>query len=168
MRASYAALAIAIGVAPVVDAIGPPRHMAPLRCTGKAKGERAQLGMIIPGNSPVEAVLVEGTGNFLAIYNYLITVRIILSWIPQAQGIALLRPVYQLCDPYLNLFRGLIPPIGPLDLSVLPAFFLLNFAQDAVPALGMDVPAKLKKMGTCVQRGAHESAHRIRAYGRSK
>ena len=32
-----------------------------------------------------------------------------------------------LCDPYLNLFRGLIPPIGgTLDLSPILAFVVLD------------------------------------------
>lgn len=32
-----------------------------------------------------------------------------------------------LCDPYLNLFRGLIPPIGgTLDLSPILAFIVLD------------------------------------------
>lgn len=78
-----------------------------------------------------------------AIYNFLITARVLLSWFPQAQSIGALQPVFQLTDPYLNLFRGLIPPIGGLDLSVLPAFFLLNFAQSAAPALGAEVPKHL-------------------------
>jgi YggT family protein len=32
-------------------------------------------------------------------------------------------------DPYLNAFRGLIPPVGGLDLSSLVAFVALQLAQ---------------------------------------
>jgi uncharacterized protein YggT (Ycf19 family) len=42
-----------------------------------------------------------------SIYNALVTARILLSWFPQAQGIAALRPLYLVTDPFLNLFRGL-------------------------------------------------------------
>ena len=41
-----------------------------------------------------------------------------------------------LCDPYLNLFRGIIPPIGgTLDLSPILAFVALDvsFCADACP-----------------------------------
>lgn len=31
-----------------------------------------------------------------------------------------------LCDPYLNLFRGLLPPLGNIDFSPILAFILLN------------------------------------------
>ena len=63
-----------------------------------------------------EQVFVGGFANFLSIYNTVITARILLSWFPQAQGIGALQPVYAVTDPYLNLFRGIIPPIFGLDL----------------------------------------------------
>ena len=35
-----------------------------------------------------------------------------------------------LCDPYLNLFRGIIPPIGgTLDLSPILAFIVLDVSS---------------------------------------
>lgn len=73
--------------------------------------------------------------NSLSLYNNIITARILLSWFPQAQGQPLLQPLFIVTDPFLNLFRGIIPPIGGLDLSVLPAFFLLSALGNAVPAL---------------------------------
>ena len=35
-------------------------------------------------------------------------------------------------DPYLNAFRGIIPPLGGLDLSALLAFLALNVLQWAL------------------------------------
>ena len=32
-------------------------------------------------------------------------------------------------DPYLNAFRGLIPPLGGIDLSAIVAFLALSFGQ---------------------------------------
>lgn len=63
------------------------------------------------------ACFQEGGLNFLMLYQGLLTVRILLSWFPQAQGVALLRPVFTASDVYLNLFRGVIPPIGGIDIS---------------------------------------------------
>ena len=35
-------------------------------------------------------------------------------------------------DPYLNIFRGIIPPIGGFDISSILAFLLLNVIQQAL------------------------------------
>jgi YggT family protein len=40
-----------------------------------------------------------------------------------------LSSVSAITDPYLNVFRGLIPPIGGLDLSAIVAFLALQLAQ---------------------------------------
>ena len=98
------------------------------------------LAVAIPGYSVPEQVLVGGFLNFLSIYNIVITARILLSWFPQAQGIGLLQPVFAITDPYLNLFRNIIPPIFGLDLSPILAFLLLNAMTSATVALGADIP----------------------------
>ena len=94
--------------------------------------------MVIPGDSAAEFVVISGTLNFLALYNALITARILLSWFPQAQGQPLLQPLFVVTDPFLNLFRGLGLNFGGRAFSILPAFFLLNALTNAVPALGAD------------------------------
>lgn len=99
--------------------------------------------MAIPGYGVAEQVFVGGFANFLSIYNVVITVRVLLSWFPQAQGVAVLQPVFAVTDPYLNLFRGLIPPIGGFDLSPLAAFFLLNVLTNATAAVGAEIPKNL-------------------------
>jgi YggT family protein len=100
--------------------------------------------MAIPGYGVAEQVLVGGFSNFLGAYNIVITARVLLSWFPQAQGIAILQPVFAITDPYLNLFRGIIPPIFGLDLSPLAAFFLLNVMTSATAAVGCEIPANSK------------------------
>jgi YggT family protein len=74
-----------------------------------------------------------------------ITARVLLSWIPQAQGVALLQPIYQITDPYLNLFRGIIPPVFGLDLSPLLAFFLLTALTNVTAAVGAEITPELRK-----------------------
>merc|ERR1712160_205822 len=91
-----------------------------------------------------EQVVVGGFGNFLAIYNTVITGRILLSWFPQAAEVAVLQPVYQITDPYLNLFRGIIPPIFGLDLSPILAFVTLNLLTSSTAAIGCEIPEELK------------------------
>lgn len=55
-----------------------------------------------------------------------IVARILLSWFPSIQGNALVRPIITICDPYLNLFRNVVPPLFGLDLSPVIALFLLQ------------------------------------------
>jgi YggT family protein len=64
------------------------------------------------------------------IYTLMIAVRIIASWFPSLQGQAWLRWVARCTDPFLNLFRRIIPPIGGrLDLSPMLAFFTLKMLE---------------------------------------
>jgi YggT family protein len=73
------------------------------------------LAFQIPGDSIAETTILGGVLNFLSIYNLIITARVLLSWVPQLQGVALLEPVYVLTDPYLNAFRRLPLQFGGLD-----------------------------------------------------
>ena len=93
---------------------------------------------VIPGDSVAEAIVINGSLNFFSIYNTVVTARILLSWFPQSMGVPLLQPIFIVTEPFLGLFRGLIPPIGGIDLSIIPALLLLNAAGGAVSALGAD------------------------------
>jgi YggT family protein len=100
----------------------------------------SQMAMAIPGYGVAEQVIIGGFGNFLNIYNLVITARILLSWFPQAASIGALQPVYAITDPYLNLFRNIIPPLFGLDFSPILAFFLLNVLTNATAAVGCEIP----------------------------
>ena len=78
-------------------------------------------------------------------YNLIITARILLSWFPQAQGVAALEPVYAITDPFLNLFRGVIPPIFGLDFSPILAFVLLNVLTSATSAVGYEMTPEMSR-----------------------
>eukprot|EP00549_Striatella_unipunctata_P013080 CAMPEP_0118693302 /NCGR_PEP_ID=MMETSP0800-20121206/11829_1 /TAXON_ID=210618 ORGANISM="Striatella unipunctata, Strain CCMP2910" /NCGR_SAMPLE_ID=MMETSP0800 /ASSEMBLY_ACC=CAM_ASM_000638 /LENGTH=216 /DNA_ID=CAMNT_0006591515 /DNA_START=37 /DNA_END=687 /DNA_ORIENTATION=+ len=111
------------------------------------KGRAKMLAMAIPGNGVAEQIFVGGFANFLSIYNNLITVRILLSWFPQAMGIGALQPLFVVTDPFLNLFRGLIPPVFGLDLSPIAGFFLLNLLGQSTAAVGCEMPPSDTKKG---------------------
>jgi len=74
------------------------------------------------------------------VYIVLIFIRILSSWIPRMpQNSALLAVVnfsHQTTDPYLNIFRRVLPPVGGsglrLDLSPMIGLFLLLIAQTIV------------------------------------
>ena len=66
----------------------------------------------------------------LQIYSLVLIVRVLLSWFPNlVWGNPVLSAVSSITDPYLNAFRGLIPPLGGLDLSAILAFIALSLMQ---------------------------------------
>ena len=74
------------------------------------------------------------------VYLVLIFIRIILSWIPRMPYNrwlnAGLKFVSDVTDPYLNLFRRVLPPVrmgpGALDLSPIVATFVLIIVSSLV------------------------------------
>jgi YggT family protein len=74
------------------------------------------------------------------VYLILIFARILLSWIPRLPHNRYLRAVvdfiHQVTDPYLNLFRRFLPPVGgrgfALDLSPIIGVVVLLIAQTVV------------------------------------
>jgi uncharacterized protein YggT (Ycf19 family) len=76
------------------------------------------------------------------VYLVLILVRILLSWAQQARPLpystwlrASVRFVEETTDPYLNVFRRFIPPLGPFDLSPILAIVVLAIVQGLVVGL---------------------------------
>ena len=55
---------------------------------------------------------------------------------------SLLQPVFVVSDPFLNVFRGIVPSIGGFDLSPLLGFFLLSQLTNATAALGCEKDEK--------------------------
>jgi YggT family protein len=76
----------------------------------------------------VVALLFNTLATFLQIYLVLLFIRILLSWFP---NINWYDPPFsilsQLTDPYLNIFRSFIPPLGGMDFSPILAIFLIQF-----------------------------------------
>ncbi|XP_004501430.1 ylmG homolog protein 2, chloroplastic [Cicer arietinum] len=103
---------------------------------------------VLPGDSVAGLVVANGLQNFLSLYNTLIIVRLVLTWFPNAPP-AIVTPLSTVCDPYLNIFRGLIPPLGgTLDLSPILAFLVLNAFTSTAAALPAELPvAEQSKQG---------------------
>lgn len=62
-------------------------------------------------------------------------VRIIGSWFPEYANSRFMQFVSFYTDPYLNIFRSLIPPLGVLDLSPFFAFIMLQVMQGGLKLL---------------------------------
>jgi uncharacterized protein YggT (Ycf19 family) len=75
---------------------------------------------------------------FTSIYILFIVAYVLLSWVqlPYSSVVATLQTFLdEVCSPYLGLFRGRIPRLGPLDLSPLVAIVVLLVAAELVNAL---------------------------------
>ena len=75
---------------------------------------------------------------FIWVYILLLFAYILTSWIrlpyrPWLNRVQ--RFLYDVCDPYLRLFRRFVPPFGPLDLSPMIAVISLIVLQQILDAL---------------------------------
>ena len=76
------------------------------------------------------AMLLQVLAQTLEIYSLVLIVRVLLSWFPNLDwSNPILGTVSSITAPYLNMFRGIIPPIGGLDLSAILAFIALSLLQ---------------------------------------
>jgi YggT family protein len=72
---------------------------------------------------------------FLYVYIALLFAYVLTTWLqlPYSSGLGKVqRFLYDVCDPYLRLFRRVVPPIGPLDLSPMVAMIVLIVIDIAV------------------------------------
>jgi len=75
---------------------------------------------------------------FIGVYILVILLYIITSWIrlPYSPTLnRIQRFLYDVCDPYLRLFRRVVPPLGPVDLSPMLAVISLLIFQQVLNAI---------------------------------
>jgi YggT family protein len=74
--------------------------------------------------SSIQSFISVFTGVYvLLIFAYILTSWIRLPYSPTLNRIQ--RFLYDVCEPYLRVFRRFLPPLGPLDLSPIVAVFSL-------------------------------------------
>lgn len=62
------------------------------------------------------------------VYWFLIIARIILSWV-QIPYNPVVKFIYEVTEPFLGIFRKIIPPVGMIDLSPIVALFALHLLE---------------------------------------
>lgn len=75
---------------------------------------------------------------FLSVYILLILVYVLLSWFRLPYNLWLNRIqrfLYDVCEPYIRLFRRVLPPLGPIDLSPAVAILVLILVRGFVVPL---------------------------------
>lgn len=70
--------------------------------------------------------------RLINIYQGIMVVYILLSWLPGAYDSKFGQILARICEPYLSVFRRIIPPIGGIDFSPILAFFALNLIQRGI------------------------------------
>jgi YggT family protein len=97
-------------------------------------GASAAVGLLADAVDSIQRFL----DVFVLVYILLILVYILTSWIRLPYSPVLNRVqkfLYDVCDPYLRLFRRIVPPMGPLDLSPMVAVIVLLLVQRVVNSL---------------------------------
>ncbi|MBY7143710.1 YggT family protein [Virgibacillus sp. NKC19-3] len=65
----------------------------------------------------------------LTIYSFALLIYIFMSWFPGARESSFGVFLANICEPYLEIFRRFIPPLGMIDLSPIVAIFVIQFAK---------------------------------------
>ena len=65
--------------------------------------------------------------KLIDLYSIVIVVYVLMSWIPQMSGwiYDLYVILGKVCDPYLNIFKKVIPTAGAIDFSPMVAVLVL-------------------------------------------
>lgn len=66
------------------------------------------------------------------VYSVLLLIRILLSWIRHNPYQPIIRFIYEITEPYLRIFRRIIPPYSQVDFSPIIAIFVLYIIQRIV------------------------------------
>lgn len=92
----------------------------------------AGFGLLADAVSTIQSFVVVFVGVYvLVILAYVLTsfIRLPYSFNPIVQFL------YDVCEPFLRLFRRFLPPLGPLDLSPMVAVLVLLGAEQIVVRL---------------------------------
>ena len=66
------------------------------------------------------------------LYTMMLVVNIFSSWFPELDQFTIIRFIKYYTDPYLALFRRLIPPLGVIDISPILAFIALRIVEGCI------------------------------------
>jgi uncharacterized protein YggT (Ycf19 family) len=76
--------------------------------------------------------------TFLLVYLLLVFVYVLLSWVRLPYNVWVRRVsefLRDVCEPFLRIFRRILPPLGPVDLSPMVAILALIALRRVVDAL---------------------------------
>ena len=74
--------------------------------------------------------------QLVQLYSFALIIYIFMSWVPNVKESAVGQFLGRICEPYLEPFRKIIPPIVMIDISPIVAIFVLNIAMRGIISLG--------------------------------
>ncbi|OGK09040.1 MAG: hypothetical protein A2Y63_01750 [Candidatus Riflebacteria bacterium RBG_13_59_9] len=86
--------------------------------------------MFFAGRSGILSVLID-------VYILLIFVYVLATWVPEWRYQSWHRTLGAICEPYLNVFRRLVPPVGMIDLSPMIAILALVVISQMLRTVGL-------------------------------
>ena len=84
------------------------------------------------------ALLADAASSINTFIDVFIYVYVLTSWVrlPYSTWVRRISDFLRdVCEPYLRIFRRILPPLGPLDLSPVVAIFALFALKEIVDAL---------------------------------
>lgn len=76
--------------------------------------------------------ILRGIRQVADIYFWVMIIWGFSSWMPDTREIGLIRFCGRLTEPYVNVFRRLIPSFGGMDFSYLIALFVYQWGVDQI------------------------------------
>ena len=73
--------------------------------------------------------------KLMQFYGYALLIYILLSWLPDVKASNFGQMLGKICEPYLEPFRRIIPPLGMIDISPIVAIFTLHLARIGLSVL---------------------------------
>lgn len=80
-------------------------------------------------------ILLQIVDKLFLVFMLMLFARILGSWVPELQRTKFMQFIAFYTDPYLNLFRKIIPPLGMLDFSPIVAFLCLGIIENIIKRL---------------------------------
>ena len=86
-------------------------------------------------------LLINTLVTVITIYMYMLLIRVLLSWFPNINWLAVPFSILsQLTDPFLKVFRSVIPPLGgTLDISPMLAILLLQLLRGLLSGIARGI-----------------------------
>ncbi|WP_217585674.1 YggT family protein [Lentibacillus saliphilus] len=68
----------------------------------------------------------------MGLYSFAIIIYVFMSWIPGSRETSIGVFFAKIVEPYMEIFRKFIPPLGMIDLSPIVAIFVLVLARQGL------------------------------------
>ncbi len=98
--------------------------------------------MFVLGN--LVSALAQIVDIFFKVYSIGLIARILISWVNPDPFNPVVQFLRRVTDPILEPFRKIIPPIGPIDISPMVVFFLLQVLQNFLVRTLIDLSVRLR------------------------